>query len=53
VLLGFAAKAGIMSGFSGLESIPGPQLPQIDFLNRFNGLFSCNNYISTSKFLML
>lgn len=30
------AKAGIMSGFSGLESIPGPQLPQIDFLNRFN-----------------
>lgn len=35
---GFAAKAGLMSGFSGLESIPGPQIPQIDFLNRFNGL---------------
>ncbi|CAK7326168.1 unnamed protein product [Dovyalis caffra] len=30
------AKAGIMSGFPGLESIPGPQLPQIDFLNRIN-----------------
>ncbi|XP_057993268.1 uncharacterized protein LOC131174163 [Hevea brasiliensis] len=30
------AKAGLMSGFSGLESIPGPQIPQIDFLNRFN-----------------
>uniref|UniRef100_A0A6N2NDV0 Uncharacterized protein n=1 Tax=Salix viminalis TaxID=40686 RepID=A0A6N2NDV0_SALVM len=30
------AKAGIMSGFSGIESVPGPQLPQIDFLNRFN-----------------
>ncbi|KAG5237217.1 Acetyl-CoA decarbonylase/synthase complex [Salix suchowensis] len=29
-------KAGIMSGFSGIESVPGPQLPQIDFLNRFN-----------------
>ncbi|OVA00730.1 hypothetical protein BVC80_9083g14 [Macleaya cordata] len=30
-------NAGILSGFSGLESMPGPQLPQIDFLNRFNG----------------
>ncbi|XP_006848713.2 uncharacterized protein LOC18438461 isoform X1 [Amborella trichopoda] len=28
--------AGILSGFSGLESIPGPQLPQFDFLTRFN-----------------
>ncbi|XP_008794050.2 uncharacterized protein LOC103710183 [Phoenix dactylifera] len=28
--------AGILSGFSGLESIPGPQLPQIDFLNKWN-----------------
>ncbi|PNY03267.1 hypothetical protein L195_g026592 [Trifolium pratense] len=25
-----------MSGISGLESVPGPQLPQIDFLKRFN-----------------
>ncbi|KAJ7943389.1 Acetyl-CoA decarbonylase/synthase complex subunit alpha 1 [Quillaja saponaria] len=30
------ANAGLMSGFSGIESIPGPQLPQIDFLNRLN-----------------
>ncbi|XP_010258935.1 PREDICTED: uncharacterized protein LOC104598520 [Nelumbo nucifera] len=29
-------SAGILSGFSGIESVPGPQLPQIDFLNRFN-----------------
>ncbi|XVF03245.1 hypothetical protein REPUB_Repub04eG0244800 [Reevesia pubescens] len=30
------AKAGFLSGLSGIESVPGPQLPQIDFLNRFN-----------------
>ncbi|KAK7274904.1 hypothetical protein RIF29_16005 [Crotalaria pallida] len=30
------AHAGFMSGFSGIESVPGPQLPQIDFLNRLN-----------------
>ncbi|XP_043707267.1 uncharacterized protein LOC122656715 [Telopea speciosissima] len=30
------ANAGFLSGFSGIESIPGPELPQIDFLNRFN-----------------
>ncbi|KAF5184274.1 hypothetical protein FRX31_026137 [Thalictrum thalictroides] len=29
-------NAGILSGYTGLESIPGPQLPQIDFLNKFN-----------------
>ncbi|KAK1296690.1 hypothetical protein QJS10_CPB15g01342 [Acorus calamus] len=28
--------AGILSGFSGLESMPGPELPRIDFLNKFN-----------------
>lgn len=28
--------AGILSGFSGLESIPGPQLPEIDFLKQWN-----------------
>lgn len=33
-----AAKAGFLSGLPGIESVPGPQLPQIDFLNRFNGL---------------
>ncbi|GMH26179.1 hypothetical protein Nepgr_028022 [Nepenthes gracilis] len=30
------AKAGFLSGSAGLESFPGPQLPSIDFLNRFN-----------------
>lgn len=34
-----------MSGFSGIESVPGPQLPQIDFLNRFNGLISIFLYV--------
>lgn len=29
-----------MSGFSGIESVPGPELPQFDFLNRFNGLIT-------------
>ncbi|KAK4790835.1 hypothetical protein SAY86_031248 [Trapa natans] len=28
--------AGILSGFSGIESIPGPELPQLDFLTKFN-----------------
>ncbi|KAF5727161.1 hypothetical protein HS088_TW22G00848 [Tripterygium wilfordii] len=30
------AKAGFLSGFPGLESVPGPKLPEIEFLNRFN-----------------
>ncbi|TXG56588.1 hypothetical protein EZV62_017901 [Acer yangbiense] len=30
------AKAGFLSGFSGIESVPGPDLPQIEFLERFN-----------------
>ncbi|KAI4386400.1 hypothetical protein MLD38_004333 [Melastoma candidum] len=30
------ADAGFLSGLSGIESVPGPQLPQIDFLSRFN-----------------
>lgn len=38
MFVGFAAKAGFLSGFSGLESVPGPELPQIDFLNRLNGM---------------
>ncbi|XP_078436076.1 uncharacterized protein LOC144706882 isoform X2 [Wolffia australiana] len=29
-------EAGVLSGFSGLESVPGPELPKIDFLNRWN-----------------
>ncbi|XP_021910296.1 uncharacterized protein LOC110824074 [Carica papaya] len=36
IFLPIPAKAGLLSGFSGIESTPGPQLPQIDFLNRFN-----------------
>nr|ACU15270.1 unknown [Glycine max] len=30
------AHAGFMSGISGIEAIPGPQLPQIDFLKQLN-----------------
>ncbi|XP_015894971.2 uncharacterized protein LOC107428887 [Ziziphus jujuba] len=30
------ANAGFLSGFSGIESVPGPQLPQVDFLSRLN-----------------
>ncbi|KAL2349186.1 hypothetical protein Fmac_003186 [Flemingia macrophylla] len=30
------AHAGFMSGISGLESVPGPQLPQIDFIKRLD-----------------
>ncbi|KAI8527542.1 hypothetical protein RHMOL_Rhmol12G0083300 [Rhododendron molle] len=34
------AKAGFLSGFPGIESVPGPELPKIEFLSRFNGLIS-------------
>ncbi|CAO2830244.1 unnamed protein product [Amaranthus hypochondriacus] len=30
------AQAGFLSGSSGIESVPGPELPSIEFLNRFN-----------------
>ncbi|KAJ4961504.1 hypothetical protein NE237_021414 [Protea cynaroides] len=30
------ANAGFLSGIPGIESVPGPQLPEIEFLNRFN-----------------
>ncbi|XP_059448030.1 uncharacterized protein LOC132179342 [Corylus avellana] len=30
------ANAGFLSGSPGIESVPGPKLPEIDFLNRFN-----------------
>ncbi|XP_024021515.1 uncharacterized protein LOC21387748 isoform X2 [Morus notabilis] len=36
LLSSYPAKAGFLSGFSGIESVPGPELPQIDFLNRLN-----------------
>ncbi|XP_028551006.1 uncharacterized protein LOC110115934 [Dendrobium catenatum] len=29
-------NAGFLSGFTGLESVPGPQLPEIDFLKKWN-----------------
>ncbi|KAL7605274.1 hypothetical protein Lser_V15G14896 [Lactuca serriola] len=32
----FPAHAGLLSGFSGLESMPGPELPKIDSFARFN-----------------
>ncbi|KAI7751178.1 hypothetical protein M8C21_027790 [Ambrosia artemisiifolia] len=32
----YPAHAGILSGFPGIESIPGPELPKIDSLTRFN-----------------
>lgn len=44
LLLGFAAKAGFLSGFPGIESVPGPKLPEIEFLNRFNGLIFASFY---------
>ncbi|XP_021718436.1 uncharacterized protein LOC110686155 [Chenopodium quinoa] len=30
------AQAGFLSGSTGIESIPGPELPNIEFLDRFN-----------------
>lgn len=35
---GVAARAGFLSGSTGLESVPGPELPKVEFLDRFNGL---------------
>lgn len=35
------AHAGLLSGFSGLESMPGPELPKIDSFARFNGTVCC------------
>lgn len=30
------AQAGFLSGLKGIESVPGPELPKIEFLDRFN-----------------
>ncbi|XP_015074452.1 uncharacterized protein LOC107018473 [Solanum pennellii] len=30
------ANAGFLSGYTGIESVPGPELPKIEFLNRWN-----------------
>lgn len=38
-----AAKAGFLSGLPGMESVPGPELPKIEFLERFNG--NCLHFI--------
>ncbi|XP_076902430.1 uncharacterized protein LOC143557185 [Bidens hawaiensis] len=32
----YPAQAGILSGFPGIESVPGPELPKLDSLSRFN-----------------
>ncbi|XP_047959136.1 uncharacterized protein LOC125204503 [Salvia hispanica] len=36
VLWSNPAHAGFLSGSTGIESVPGPQLPKMDFLTRFN-----------------
>ncbi|XP_057947972.1 uncharacterized protein LOC131143721 [Malania oleifera] len=36
LLFSTPANAGFLSGFRGIESVPGPKLPPIEFLNRFN-----------------
>ena len=46
--LGVAANAGFLSGFSGIESSPGPELPRIEFLDKFNGLVSSSSSSSLS-----
>ncbi|TKV97510.1 hypothetical protein SEVIR_9G499400v4 [Setaria viridis] len=37
VLWSSPANAGILSGFSGLESRPGPDMPRLEFLEKWNG----------------
>lgn len=37
ILGSWSAEAGLMSGSPGIESIPGPELPKLEFLDRFNG----------------
>ncbi|KAK9051018.1 hypothetical protein SSX86_027643 [Deinandra increscens subsp. villosa] len=36
LLSSYPAHAGILSGFPGIESVPGPELPKIDSFTRFN-----------------
>lgn len=36
VLWSSPASAGILSGFSGLQSTPGPDLPRLEFLEKWN-----------------
>ncbi|BAS82910.1 Os03g0210700 [Oryza sativa Japonica Group] len=37
VLWSSPVHAGIMSGFKGMESVPGPDLPRVEFLEKWNG----------------
>ncbi|XP_059317239.1 uncharacterized protein LOC132067873 isoform X1 [Lycium ferocissimum] len=37
------ANAGFLSGSTGIESVPGPELPKIDFLNRWNAFLADDN----------
>jgi hypothetical protein len=41
-------KIQVHSRTPGIESVPGPKLPEIDFLNRFNGLILDNLYYNIS-----
>ncbi|KAK3148019.1 hypothetical protein QOZ80_3BG0289590 [Eleusine coracana subsp. coracana] len=36
VLWSSPVNAGILSGFTGLESVPGPDLPRVEFLEKWN-----------------
>ncbi|TVU47968.1 hypothetical protein EJB05_07586 [Eragrostis curvula] len=36
VLWSNPVNAGILSGFSGLEAVPGPDLPRVEFLEKWN-----------------
>ncbi|EAZ26024.1 uncharacterized protein [Oryza sativa Japonica Group] len=36
VLWSSPVHAGIMSGFKGMESVPGPDLPRVEFLEKWN-----------------
>lgn len=36
ILWSHPAEAGILSGYKGIESVPGPELPKVEFLERFN-----------------
>uniref|UniRef100_A0A8R7Q8G3 Uncharacterized protein n=1 Tax=Triticum urartu TaxID=4572 RepID=A0A8R7Q8G3_TRIUA len=33
-------SAGILSGSTGLESVPAPPMPRLEFLDKWNGWFS-------------
>ncbi|CAL4938195.1 unnamed protein product [Urochloa decumbens] len=50
VLWSSPVNAGILSGFSGLESRPGPDMPRLEFLEKWNGqLLSSVTLFSSSE----